>query len=69
MGCREYIKEYLQKHGASAGGTIEREIASFTKYKPSNVSRRLREMQEEGIVIAEYKKLQGSPSFVIYKLK
>ena len=45
----ERILAYYQKHPGVhiSGGEIERLVAASTTYKPSNVSRRLRELHED----------------------
>lgn len=65
MTCVEYILELLKKHpNGLAGGTIERELAEFTDFKPSNVSRRLRELYNAGKIYRREEK-----GFVEYKAK
>ncbi len=39
-----------------SGGEMERLVSSCTTYKPSTISRRLRELSEEGILIATYER-------------
>ena len=67
-----YIKEYfnLPTHQGQwvPGGVIERYIMSFTNHKGSTVTRTLQKMAQEGNLQKDYKKFQGSPRFVVYKL-
>ena len=67
-----YIKEYLKKQpnnfGFVAGGTLEREISSFTAYKPSYIARCLRQMAQKGELSTEYTKLGTGREYVSYQL-
>ena len=68
ISCKYYILQYLKKHGKTPGGTIEREISAFTTYKPSNISRRLREMENDSQIVRTTRKIGNSPHFVVYDL-
>lgn len=55
-----------------AGGTLERYFADVSSYKPSNVSRRLRELAQEGHLESREvsKTIEGKTHrYVEYKIK
>lgn len=47
-----------------SGGEMERMVSAVTTYKPSTISRRLREICEDGLIVATYEK-----GTVFYKWK
>ena len=53
LSLRQRILNYYRNHAGKviSGGEIERLVASHTTYKPSNVSRRLRELAEDGLLV------------------
>lgn len=68
LHAKFYIKEYLQKRNDwVAGGDIERYIPSFTSYKPSYISRVLREMAENGEIKVKYEKAPTGRRYVLYR--
>ena len=69
VAARFYIKEYLQKRGGEvAGGDIERDVSSFTLYKPSYLARVLRKMAQEGKLSTTYRKAPTGREYVVYRL-
>ena len=57
----------IQKYSGKdwiAGGTLERYMADISSYKPSNVSRRLRELENDGFIERDLTK-----GFVRYRIK
>jgi predicted transcriptional regulator len=65
----ELILKYLKKKRKFCfGGTIEREMITISK--PSTISRKLRAMAEDNLIIKDYKSLEGSKRrYVVYKMK
>ena len=63
----EMIIDYLAKTPKEwkSGGELERYVT--TLHKPSNVSRRLRELAEEGRIYKDY--MTTGRRYVIYKFK
>jgi DNA-binding transcriptional ArsR family regulator len=54
---KERLERYLRNnHGWIASGTIQRIASEKTSYTPSNVSRRLRELENEGVLEVQYRK-------------
>ena len=73
MSVKVAILEYMrnQNYGGVeeiAGGTLERYIGLTEGVKPSNVSRRCRELENDGYVMRVEKSV-GKKRFVAYKLK
>jgi hypothetical protein len=54
MTTYDHIQEYLKSHGKTYGGTLEREVSIAARCKPSNISRRCRELADEGVIKASY---------------
>lgn len=52
MSLRERILDYYRRNEGKviSGGEIERLVAAKTTYKPSNVSRRLRELAQDELL-------------------
>jgi len=69
MTCKETIIKYLiNKPEGVAGGTIEREVADDSDYKPSTIARELRSLYNPvGKLQRRY--TQKSPHWVIYRLR
>lgn len=55
QSLRERLLSYMQKHHSEwiASGDLQRMVMEYTQYTPSNASRRLRELCEEGKIIRE----------------
>ncbi len=66
-GLKEYIEEYLKKHGKQPGGNIERDVATTTMYKPGTINRTLRLMENEGTIVKSFTRIFTGPKFVEYK--
>lgn len=66
LSLTERLLRYFEKHANEkiSGGEIERLVMHHTTYKASTVSRRLREMVEDGILQPSYEK-----GYVVYQLK
>lgn len=58
MSLKDRIQSYFERHPNEwiASGTFQRFVSSQTSYTPANVSRRLRELENEGILKVAYKK-------------
>lgn len=51
MSLKERLARYMRNnHGWIASGDIQRLASEKTSYTPRNVSRRLRELQNEGVL-------------------
>lgn len=56
LSLKQRIERYIKmKNRPVSGGEIERIVAESTNYKPSNASRRCRELVNEGILKAEHR--------------
>jgi len=55
MTAKQMILKYLRK-GYMYGGTLERNIEG---HKPSNISRRLRELAHDGLINKRYVRVNG----------
>lgn len=67
LSVSESILNYLKRHkGWQAGGRLERELPVLSK--PATISRVLRSMAEDGIILKDYKKL-GRIRYVVYANK
>ncbi len=57
MPLKERLLVYLQKRPTEwvASGDLQRLTAQHTSYTPQNAGRRLRELQEEGVLDVEYR--------------
>lgn len=60
QSLKQRILDYYRRRQGTfiSGGEIERLVASNTTYKPSNVSRRLRELHEDSLL--ERKEVKGT---------
>lgn len=57
LSLKQRLLRYLQNnHGFIASGEIQRIATEKTTYTPSNVSRRLRELENEGEIEVTYRK-------------
>ena len=67
---KQEILIYLEEQGSwTFGGSIEDYIRINTKHKASNVSRRCRELVNEGKIERQLTKVEGvGPSVVQYKI-
>lgn len=55
MTIKESIIQYLEEKGVPIfGGTLERDVGLMTEHKFSNISRRCRELEDEGKIISRY---------------
>lgn len=53
---RDRLIAYFKKtHGYVASGDLQRLVMQHTSYTPSNVSRRLRELVEDGVLEVQYR--------------
>ncbi len=64
----EQILRWLKGKGFVFGGILERNISGICSCKPSNVSRRLRELAEDGLIYKDFEKI-GRTRVVKYKTK
>lgn len=57
MTLKERLEKYLRNnHGWISSGSLQRLVMEKTSYTPSNASRRLRELAEEGILEVQLRK-------------
>jgi DNA-binding transcriptional ArsR family regulator len=57
MTLKERLARYMRNnHGWIASGDIQRLVSEKTSYTPSNASRRLRELAEEGVLEVQLRK-------------
>ena len=57
MTLKERLERYLRNHhGWIASGELQRIVAEQTSYSPQNVGRRLRELENEGVLEVQYRK-------------
>lgn len=66
QSLKERLEEYFKRNHSIwiASGHLQRIASEKTTYTPSNVSRRLRELENEGVLEVEYRK-----GHAWYKLK
>jgi DNA-binding transcriptional ArsR family regulator len=65
MTLKERLARYMRNnHGWIASGDIQRLVSEKTSYTPSNASRRLRELAEEGVLEVQIRR-----GHAWYKLK
>lgn len=56
LSLKQRIERYVKKSNRPvSGGEIERLVSENTNYKPSNASRRCRELVDEGVLKANYR--------------
>jgi len=60
-----HVMRILQERGSEFGGVLEREIGELTVKKCSNVSRRCRELEEDGLIVAEEVKVPMASNEVV----
>lgn len=64
-----HIIRILQERGSEFGGVLEREIGELTAKKCSNVSRRCRELEEDGLIVGEEVRVPTASNEVVkYRL-
>ena len=69
ISIKQHVLAYLTREGASWGGQIERHVYELTGSKGGTVSRRLRELHEEGKLDVCYKQIGGKgPVCVRYRI-
>jgi DNA-binding transcriptional ArsR family regulator len=59
LTLKNRLATFLRKHYSQqfiASGELQRIVAERTKYTPQNVGRRLRELENEGVVEVRYEK-------------
>jgi len=57
MTLKERLARYMRNnHGWISSGEIQRIVSEKTSYTPSNASRRLRELAEEGVLEVQLRK-------------
>ena len=71
MSCRQETTKYLEANeGFQWAGSISRAVHELTGQKESIVERRLREYENEGLLIKTYEQVNGQgPKCVLYRLK
>ena len=68
MSINQQIVNYLQTRGWVPGGELERDISLLAECKASNVSRRCRELENEGKIVKDYRSIDGGRKFVVYQI-
>jgi DNA-binding Lrp family transcriptional regulator len=57
MSLKERLARYLRNnHGWIASGDLQRIVAEKTSYSPQNVGRRLRELENDGVLEVQIRK-------------
>ena len=71
MSCRAETIKYLEANeGFQWAGSISRAVHELTGQKESIIERRLREYENEGLLIKTYEQVNGQgPKCVLYRLK
>ncbi len=66
QSLKERLLAYLQKHPTEwcHSGELQRIVAKYTSYSPQNTGRRLRELENDGVIEVRYEK-----GAAIYRIK
>jgi hypothetical protein len=70
LSVKNQVLNYLVSKDWIFGGTLEREVSQIAQCKPSNISRRCRELEDDGMIESGYVTVPGVANKVVqYRLK